>query len=127
MAFAVILVAAVALPGFSMWDARVSLIDGAIPGLGAILAVVAAAMPAIYLGRIGVAGIAPITSAVAAGASGRPRWSGGRAVGWSEGSIGSAIRAVPAELRLNRAPLAALGVVALAAMALATAVGGAGG
>jgi len=56
-----------------------------------------------------------------------PRWSGGRTTGWSEGSMGSAIRAVPAELRANRAALAAAGVVALAAMALATAVGGAGG
>jgi formate hydrogenlyase subunit 3/multisubunit Na+/H+ antiporter MnhD subunit len=127
VAFAGILVAAIALPGFSMWDARVTLIDGAIPGLGAVLAIVAAAMPAIYLGRIGFAGIAPITSAVAAGPSGRPRWSGGRAAGWSEGSMASAIRAVPAELRANRAALAAVGVVALAAMALATAVGGAGG
>jgi formate hydrogenlyase subunit 3/multisubunit Na+/H+ antiporter MnhD subunit len=127
VAFAGILVAAVAVPGFSMWDARVTLIEGAIPGVGFALAVVAAVMPAIYLGRIGFAGIAPVTSAVAAGPSGRPRWSGGRAAGWSEGSMGSAIRAVPAELRANRAALAAAGVVALAAMALATAVGGAGG
>lgn len=127
LAFAGILVAAIALPGFSMWDARISLIEGAIPGVGAVLALVVAAMPAIYLGRIGFAGIAPITAAVAAGPSGRPRWSGGRAAGWSEGPVGQAIRAVPAELRANRAPLAAAGVVALAAMALVTAVGGAGG
>lgn len=127
VAFAGILVAAVALPGFSMWNARVSLIEGAIPGVGAVLALVVAAMPAIYLGRIGFAGIAPITAVVAAGPSGRPRWSGGRAEGWSEGPVGQAIRALPVELRANRAPLAALGVVALAAMALATAVGGAGG
>jgi hypothetical protein len=34
---------------------------------------------------------------------------------------------VPAELRANRAPLMAVGVLILAAMALATAFGGAGG
>ena len=127
VAFAGILVAAVALPGFSMWDARVQLIEGGIPGVGAVLAVVVAAMPAIYLGRIGFAGIAPIAQAVAAGPSGRPRWSGGRTAGWSAGSVGSAIRAVPTELRANRAALAAFGVVALAVMGLLTAVGGAGG
>jgi formate hydrogenlyase subunit 3/multisubunit Na+/H+ antiporter MnhD subunit len=127
LAFAGILVAAVALPGFSMWDARVRLIEGGLPGVGAIVALTIAVMPAIYLGRIGFAGIAPVTAAVAAGPSGRPRWRGGRTAGWSEGSIGSAIRAIPVELRANRAPLAALGVVALAVMALATAVGGAGG
>ena len=45
------------------------------------------------------------------------------------GRLGRAgVRAVPAELRANRAPLMAFGVVALlAAMALATAMGGAGG
>jgi hypothetical protein len=127
LAFAGILVAAVALPGFAMWDARIRLIEGGLPGVGSVAAMLIAVMPAIYLGRIGLAGIAPITQAVAAGPSGRPRWSGGRTSGWSEGSIGSAIRAVPDELRANRAPLAALGVVVLAAMALATAVGGAGG
>jgi hypothetical protein len=127
VAFAGILVAAIALPGFSMWDARIQLIEGGIPGVGAILALVIAAMPAIYLGRIGFAGIAPIAQAVAAGPSGTPRWSGGRTAGWSDGSIGSAIRAVPTELRKNRAALAAFGVVALAVMALLTAVGGAGG
>lgn len=127
LAFAGILVSAVALPGFSMWDARIQLIEGGIPGLGVVAALLVAAMPAIYLGRIGLAGIAPVTSAVAAGPSGRPRWRGGRAVGWSEGSVGSAVRAVPAELRANRAPLAAALVVALAAMAVVTAIGGAGG
>ena len=127
LAFAGILVAAVALPGFSMWDARIRLIEGGIPGVGAIGAVLVAVMPAIYLGRIGFAGIAPVTSAIAAGPSGRPRWSGGRTAGWSEGTLGSAVRAIPGELRANRAPLAALGVTALAAMAVATAVGGAGG
>jgi hypothetical protein len=38
-----------------------------------------------------------------------------------------AVRAVPAELRANRAPLMAIGVLLLSAMALATSIGGAGG
>jgi len=127
VAFAVILVAAIGLPGMAIYDARGALVGGALPGVGGILAVVFAVMPAIYLGRIGLAGLAPVSSAVAAGPSGRPTWSGGRAVGWSRASRTGVVRAMPAELRANRAPITALGVIALALMALATAIGGAGG
>ena len=127
VAFAGILVAAIGLPGMALFDARSTLISGATGGFGGLLTLVVAAMPAIYLGRIALAGIVPITAAVGAGPSGRPTWTGGRAAGWSGGTLAQAIRAVPTELRANRAPLMALGVVALATMALATAMGGAGG
>jgi hypothetical protein len=127
IAFAGILVAAIGLPGMAIFDARATLVSGAMPGIGGIVALVVALMPAVYLGRIAMAGVAPVSAAVGAGPSGRPRWSGGRAPGWSEGSRGQALRAIPGELRANRAPLTALGVLALAAMALVTAIGGAGG
>lgn len=125
--FAGILVAAIGLPGMALFDARIALVSDAIPGIGQFLGLVIAAMPAIYLGRIGYAGIAPIGAAVAAGPSGRPRWTGGRAAGWSEGPLTQAIRAIPTELRANRAPVTAFGVLVLALMALLTATGGAGG
>jgi hypothetical protein len=127
IAFVGILVAAIGLPGMALFEARIDLVDAAIPGPGVLLAIVFAAMPVIYLGRIAVAGVQPVSLAVAAGPSGRPRWSGGRMPGWSTGSAREAIRAIPGELRANRAALAALGVVVLAAMALVTAAGGAGG
>lgn len=127
MAFAAILVAAIGLPGMALFDARAGLISGSLPGLGTIVALAVTAMPVIYLGRLALAGLAPVSAAVAGGPSGRPTWTGGRAEGWSEGSRVQAIRAVPAEMRANRAPLMALGVVILAAMALVTAIGGAGG
>ena len=127
VAFAGILVAAIGLPGMALFEARATLITGALGGLGGFVTILVTAMPAVYLGRIGLAGIAPVSPAVAAGPSGRPRWTGGRAAGWSGGTLAQALRAVPAELRANEAPLMALGVVALAAMALATAMGGAGG
>jgi NADH-quinone oxidoreductase subunit N len=127
IAFGGILVAAIGLPGMAIYDARAVLVGGAVPGVGGILAILVAAMPAIYLGRIAVAGLAPVTAAVEAGPSGRPSWSGGRAMGWSAGSRTRIVRAVPAELRANRAPLTAVGVIALALMALVTAIGGAGG
>jgi formate hydrogenlyase subunit 3/multisubunit Na+/H+ antiporter MnhD subunit len=126
VAFTVILVAAVGFPGFALYEARSVLVDGAVPGIGAALSVVIAAMPAVYLGRILLSGLGRISPAVAAGPSGLPAWSG-RAMGWSGGSPRGVVRAVPDELVANRAPLTALGVMALAAMAVATAVGGAGG
>lgn len=127
IAFAVIVVAAIGVPGMALFEARSTLVTGALGGLGGFLTILVAAMPAIYLGRIGLAGLAPVAVAIGAGPSGRPRWTGGRAAGWSEGPFAQAVRAIPAEVRANRAPLMALGVVALAAMALATAIGGAGG
>ena len=127
VSFAAILVAAVGLPGIAIWESRSSLIGSAMPGLGGIVTPLIALMPAIYLGRIALAGVEPIGVAVAAGPSGRPRWSAGRALGWSDARRLDALRAVPAELRANRVPLMALGVLLLAAMAVVTAIGGTGG
>ena len=127
VAFVIILGAAIGLPGMALYDARSDLIAGSMPGLGVILALFVAVMPAIYFGRVAAAGLAPVSPAIAGGPSGRPRWSGGRTAGWSGGPALQAVRAIPAEFRANRAPLMALGVLGLALMALATAIGGAGG
>jgi formate hydrogenlyase subunit 3/multisubunit Na+/H+ antiporter MnhD subunit len=127
IAFAGILVAAIGLPNMALFQARSALVTSAIPGIGSAVAIVIAAMPAIYLGRIAIAGLAPVSPAVAGGLSGWPRWTRGRAAGWSGGPLTQAVRAIPVELRANRAPLMALGVLALSVMALLTATGGAGG
>jgi hypothetical protein len=127
VAFAGILVAAIGLPSMALFQARTELVTGAMPGIGPVVALLIAAMPAIYLGRIAIAGLAEVSPVVAAGLPGLPRWTGGRAAGWSGGPLTQAIRAIPIELRANRAPLMALGVLVLAVMALLTATGGAGG
>ena len=127
VSFAAILVAAVGLPGIAIWESRASLIGSAMPGLAAFVTPLIALMPVIYLGRIALAGIEPIGQAVAAGPSGRPRWTGGRTLGWSEGGRLDILRAIPAEVRANRVPLMALGVLLLAAMAIVTSIGGTGG
>jgi NADH:ubiquinone oxidoreductase subunit 2 (subunit N) len=127
VSFAAIFIAAIGLPGMALFEARSHLISSSLPGVGTLLAYFVALMPAIYLGRIGLAGLAPITAAVAGGPSGRPRWTGGRAAGWSPGPLLEVVRAIPTELRANRAPLMAGGVVILAVMGLVTAMGGAGG
>ncbi|HET7181813.1 MAG TPA: proton-conducting transporter membrane subunit [Candidatus Limnocylindrales bacterium] len=126
-AFGGILIAAIGLPGMALFDARSGLISGSMPGFGSILAVLVTAMPAVYLGRIALAGVAPISAAVGGGPSGRPKRTRGEAAGWSGVPLRQALLAFPEEARANRAPLMALGVLALAIMALATAIGGAGG
>ena len=127
VAFAGILIAAVGLPGLALFDSRAALISAALPGFGGVIALLVSLMPLVYLGRIALAGIGPISTAISAGPSGRPRWSAGRAAGWSEGSRVREIRMLPAIVRANRAPLMAIGVAVLAAMALLTSMGGAGG
>ncbi|HYK94739.1 MAG TPA: proton-conducting transporter membrane subunit [Candidatus Dormibacteraeota bacterium] len=127
IAFAGILVAAVGLPGLALFEARADLVSGSMPAFGSIVALLVALMPLIYLGRIALAGIAPVTAAIAAGPSGRPRFGAGRAAGWSEGSRMQAVRLLRAGGRANRAPLMALAVVVLAAIAVVTSIGGTGG
>ncbi|HET9851197.1 MAG TPA: proton-conducting transporter membrane subunit [Candidatus Limnocylindrales bacterium] len=127
VSFAAILVAAVGLPGIAIWESRSSLITSAMPGFAAIVTPLIATMPVIYLGRIALAGVEPIGRAVAAGPSGRPSWKGVRTAGWSKGGLLDVLRAVPVEVRANRVPLMALGVLLLAAMAVVTAIGGTGG
>jgi formate hydrogenlyase subunit 3/multisubunit Na+/H+ antiporter MnhD subunit len=126
VAFGAILIAAIGLPGMALFDARSGLIGGSMPGIGAILAVIVTAFPAVYLGRIALAGVAPISAAVGGGPSGRPAVTR-RAAGWSGLPIRQLVLTLPAEARANRAPLMALGVLALSLMALATSMGGAGG
>lgn len=127
VSFAAILIAAIGLPGMALFEARSELITGSLPGIGGFLALLVTLMPAIYLGRIGLAGLSPMTAAVAGGPSAQPRWTGGRAAGWSPGPLLEVVRAIPAELRANRTPLMTLGALVLAAMALSTAMGGVGG
>jgi formate hydrogenlyase subunit 3/multisubunit Na+/H+ antiporter MnhD subunit len=127
ISFAGILVAAVGLPGIAIWESRASLIGSAMPGIAGVVTPLIALMPAIYLGRIALAGVEPISAAVAAGPSGWPRWSGGRAAGWSGAGRVSLFRAIPVELRANRVPLLALGVLVLTVMAVVTAIGGSTG
>ncbi len=116
---------AVGLPGMAIFSARVALVDGALSGPLGTLVLLAALTPVIYLGRIIVVGLGRPGRAVAGAASWRPRWTGGRAAGWSSGSVREIARALPAELRANRAPLVALGVVILAAVGFGVAVTGA--
>jgi hypothetical protein len=124
VAFGLIGLGAVGLPGMAIFGSRLALITGAISGPLVSIVFLTALAPVVYLGRIFLAGFGPSTAAVAAAASPRPRWSGGRASGWSGRHVREIARALPAELISNRAPLVALGVLVLAVMAFGFAVAG---
>jgi len=127
LALGVIGVGAVGVPGMALFTARVVLIDGVFGGLLGSILFLAAMTPIVYLGRIAVIGTGPASAAVAAAPSARPHWSGGRASGWSGRPILGIARAVPEELRANRAPLVAAAVLVLAALGFGYAAIGVGG
>jgi formate hydrogenlyase subunit 3/multisubunit Na+/H+ antiporter MnhD subunit len=116
---------AVGVPGMAIFSARLDLVGGALTGPLGTLVVVAALTPIVYLGRIVVVGLGRPGPAAAGAPSPRPRWTGGRAAGWSSASVRTIGRAIPAELRANRAPLVALGVIILAVLGFGVAVTGA--
>jgi len=126
VAFGIIFVAAVGTPGMALFDARITLVGGALAGpLGLVLLLVAFT-PIVYLGRVGLTGLGPESAAVAAAPSARLRWTGGREPGWSRRPALGLVRAIPAEIRANRPALTALAVVALAILGLLIAAIGVG-
>jgi Proton-conducting membrane transporter len=126
VALGIITVGAVGLPGMAIFDARVTLVAGALGGFAGILVLLAMLAPLVYLGRILTTGLGAQSPQVAAAPSPRPSWSGGRTSGWSGRHAREILRAVPAELRANRAPLVALGVSVLAVLGFGVAVSGVG-
>jgi NADH-quinone oxidoreductase subunit N len=122
--FGIIAVGAIGLPGMALFDARAILVNDAVGGPAGVFILVAALTPIAYLGRILATGIGRPTDAVASAPSGNPRWRGGREAGWSDLPLRQILRALPAELEANRAPLVAVGVVILAAIGFAFAAGG---
>ena len=125
-AFGIVFVAAVGVPSMSLFEARITLVDGALSGLPGLALLLVSLAPIVYLGRVGLTGIGPMSTAVEAAPSARLRWTGGREPGWSRRPAVGLIRALPAELRANRPALTALAVVALAVLGLLIAAIGVG-
>jgi formate hydrogenlyase subunit 3/multisubunit Na+/H+ antiporter MnhD subunit len=125
-AFLVILVAAVGLPGTALFDARSTLVFGAVSGPLGLIVLVLALTPLGFLGRIAAAGIARMSPAVASAPPGRLTWRAVRAAGWSGSGMARVVRAVPSEVRANRVPLMALAVLALSIVGLLISIAGPG-
>lgn len=151
IAFIVVLVAAVGLPGLAAFDARADLIGLVADGPFAALLLLAALAPVGYLGRILAVGFGPPSSFVAAAGGAGLVWPrtaeqpqpevvsppARAAAGASAKGHGSAMdrrridplhvaRTLPAAWRANRVPVAATLALALAGLAMATSAGGFG-
>lgn len=127
IAAAVILVALVGVPGMAVFEARVALASGALPGpLGPAL-VLLALSPIVAIGRILVAGFGRVAPEVAAaprervGVLVRPvgGWSRG---GVSRGGLAWLARIVRATVRENAGLVASLAAILLAVVGLAFSV-----
>ncbi|MEO8208889.1 MAG: proton-conducting transporter membrane subunit [Chloroflexota bacterium] len=124
LAFGIILVAAIGLPTFAAFDARAALVRLAFPGPLAVAILITSFAPLVFLGRLLLDGLGPMSEAV------RSASGAGVVLGWASagGWAGDRTlrRAIPAAIRANRLALAAVAVVFAAAVGLSVAVGGLG-
>ena len=142
LALVIIAAAAVGWPGLIAWQARSALAHLALPGVVAVIVTAAPIASIAIYGRLLWVGIRPAESAVRAGRGERPGWP----IPWPRrpmvgvgaterllersahviGGLFDQLWALPAAVRLNRAPLASIAVLTLAGLAFAVAGGGFG-
>jgi formate hydrogenlyase subunit 3/multisubunit Na+/H+ antiporter MnhD subunit len=124
LAMAITWLAALGLPGTALFDARTTLVLGAIPGLGGIVVLVLAMTSIGYLGRIAVIGLFTPSGAVVLVPPDALRVPGARARGWSRASIGELARSLPSGVREYRLVLMSVGVLLLSVVAIALSIFG---
>ncbi len=121
---ALVLAAATGLPGMTLFDARVALIDEGLADPVGLLVQVAAFAPLLYVGRILAVGLGAASPTVRAadpmgsrGPRGVDAWTADR----------SSLRGAVALVRARRIPLAGVVAIGAAAVALGGAISGIGG
>ncbi len=124
LALALVLLGAVGLPGMANFEARATLIRLALPGPLAMIVLIAAFAPVLFIGRLLVRGVDAMAEPVRSATHASVRISGLSMAGWADDR--SPLRAVPAAIRTNRYPLAAAAAVLAAVLGLAVAIGGLG-
>ena len=124
LALALVLLGAVGLPGMASFEARATLIRLAVPGPLAMIVLLAAFAPVVFIGRLLVGGVDAMAEPVRSATHATARIRDLRGAGWGDGD--SPWRAVPAAVRANRYPLAAVGAVLAAILGLSVAIGGLG-
>lgn len=126
LAFTLVLLGAVGLPGMATFAARGVLTELALPAPLDVVVLLAAFAPVAYLGRILVVGLDRMSEATRGAEGTRPRLRGLRPEGWTGTSVAAAIGTVPSAVRANRFVLAAGSAVIAAVIGLAVATGGLG-
>jgi NADH-quinone oxidoreductase subunit N len=126
IAFGLVLLGAVGLPGMATFAARGVLTELALPAPLDVAVLVAAFAPIAYLGRILVIGLDRMSEPVRNAEGARIRLHGLRRAGWSAAPLPSVLRAIPAAVRLNGLVLAAVAAFLAAVIGLAVATSGLG-
>ncbi|HSO30106.1 MAG TPA: proton-conducting transporter membrane subunit [Candidatus Sulfomarinibacteraceae bacterium] len=126
IAFVVVLIGAVGLPGMAAFEARGALIERAVGAPLGTVVLLAAFAPLIYLGRVLAAGVGRTSDAVLAAGDLGPALRRFQPEGWTVTSAVTVVRAVPGLVRANRFTLAAASALAVALIGLAVATGGVG-
>ncbi len=124
LALALVLLGAVGLPGMASFDARGTLIRLALPGPLAMIVLLAAFAPVVFIGRLLVGGVDTMAEPVRSAAHATARIRGFRMVGWAGDD--SPLRVAPAAIWANRYPLAAVAAVLATILGLSVAIGGLG-
>ena len=127
IAFGAIILGSVGLPGMAVFDARITLVGEAVPGLPGFLVLVVALSPVVSLGRVLGAGFGLPSAAIAGAPSGRPRWPYDRTAAWTRSSLLAMVRVLPEAIRVNVRTGVGLAALGLAAIGLVLAIVGAGG
>jgi NADH-quinone oxidoreductase subunit N len=124
VAFALILLATIGLPGLLTWDVRARLVELSVSNDPMRLLVTLGGLASVaYYGRIGLAGARPPSVLVTAGPSELPRRPDAPAEDAGPATLEVRARA---GWDANRAPIASAGVLLLALTAMAVALGGLG-
>lgn len=124
LGFGITWLAAVGVPGTALFDARATLVFGAMPGLLGIVVFVLALTPIGYLSRVAITGLASPAGAVVLVPPTTFRVPGMRAAGWSPKSLVELARSVPGGIREYRAVLLSLGVLVLSVVAIVLSIAG---
>ena len=126
VAFALVVVGAVGLPGMATFAARGVLTDLALASPLDVLILLAAFAPLVYLGRILIVGLDRMSEAVRSADGTRPRLRAVRPEGWTGLSPMETARAVPDAVRTNRFVLAAGSALLVSVIGLGVAIAGLG-
>ncbi len=124
VAFGLVLVSAVGLPGVANFEARAALVQLALPGPIAAIVLLAAFAPLLFLGRLLVVGLGAASGPVRAARHADITVGRERPDGWAGDS--SPVRMITTIARDNRHPLAAATAVLVAVVGLSVAIGGLG-
>jgi NADH-quinone oxidoreductase subunit N len=127
LAYLLVLLGSIGLPGTGVFDARVALIGGALPGWLGTLVVIAALSPIVALGRLFAAGLQAASPDVAAASPARLGRFAADLGTWSRGGPRWWLRTGAAMARTNEGFGVAVASVLLAVLGLAVAIVGVGG